>query len=185
MVNIKQTNIPYLYHTVLDNLKKHLSQRWTASVPKQCYIDTATRFCRTENTEYFHSIRYHLATYEKKRSMRVLYLVNANVTSRHIELRKAWARAHLRDNWARIIFTDETAFDLFRNKVSRWHKSGEKLIRRLPKSNDMGGFRKGKTPLCCCIEYNGWAFLCRYIADISAACCSTNVWQELASATRQ
>jgi len=56
------------------------------------------------------------------------------LTSQHIELRKAWAQAHLRDNWAQTIFTDETAFDLFRNKVSRWHKSGKKLIRRLPKS---------------------------------------------------
>jgi len=52
------------------------------------------------------------------------------------------------------IFTDETAFDLFRNKVSRWHKSDEKPIRRLPKLRQKvmawGGIsQKGKTPLFC------------------------------------
>jgi hypothetical protein len=57
------------------------------------------------------------------------------LTSQHIELRKAWALAHLSDNWDRNIFTDETAFDLFRNKVRRWNKSGNKPIRRLPKSH--------------------------------------------------
>ena len=60
----------------------------------------------------------------------------------------------MRDNWCKTIFTDETAFDLFRNKVCRWHKSGKNLIRRLPKSRQKvmawGGIsRKGKTPLFC------------------------------------
>ena len=53
------------------------------------------------------------------------------LTDRHIEIRKIWAEVHLRDNWCRTIFTDETAFDLFRNKVRRWHKDGEK---RMPKN---------------------------------------------------
>ena len=56
------------------------------------------------------------------------------LTDRHIEIRKIWAEVHLRDNWCRTIFTDETAFDLFRNKVRRWHKDGEKPIWQLPKS---------------------------------------------------
>ena len=36
------------------------------------------------------------------------------------------------DKWHNIIFTDET--DLFRNKVRRWHQSGVKPVRRLPKT---------------------------------------------------
>ena len=56
------------------------------------------------------------------------------LTSNHIDARKVWAQDHLNDNWDRIIFTDETAFDLFRNKFTRWYKNGEKPIRRLPKS---------------------------------------------------
>lgn len=79
------------------------------------------------------------------------------LTSGHIEARKAWAQAHLNDNWDRTIFTDETAFDLFRNKVTRWYKNGERPIRRLPKSRQKvmawGGISlNGKTPLFCFTE---------------------------------
>ena len=40
----------------------------------------------------------------------------------------------MNNNWGRVIFTDEIAFDLFQNKVRRWHKNGERPVRRLPKS---------------------------------------------------
>ncbi|GBB92215.1 hypothetical protein RclHR1_19870001 [Rhizophagus clarus] len=76
------------------------------------------------------------------------------LTNRHIEMRKTWAQAHLNDNWNCTIFTDETAFDLFRNKVRRWHKDGDRPIRKLPKNRQKvmawGGIsKKGKTPLFC------------------------------------
>jgi len=76
------------------------------------------------------------------------------LTSRHIETRKAWAQAHMNTNWGKTIFTDETAFDLFRNKVSRWHKDGNRPIRRLLKVRQKvmawGGISlKGRTPLFC------------------------------------
>jgi transposase len=76
------------------------------------------------------------------------------LTDRHIETRKKWAEEHMNDNWRQTIFTDETAFDIFRNKVRRWHKDGQKPIRRLPKSRQKvmawGGIsEKGKTPLFC------------------------------------
>ena len=72
--------------------------------------------------------------------------------NRHIEARKKWAEEHKNDNWNHIIFTDETAFDLFRNKVRRWHKRGKRPSRRLLKSRQKlmawGGISlKGKTPL--------------------------------------
>lgn len=38
------------------------------------------------------------------------------LTNNHIEMRVAWAQAHLEDNWDRTIFTDETAFDLFETR---------------------------------------------------------------------
>jgi transposase len=94
---------------------------------------------------------------KKKGYQSSLPLGTPMLTQRHIEMRKAWAEAHLHDNWGRTIFTDETAFDLFRNKVRRWHKSGAKPIRRLPKSRQKvmawGGIsRKGKTPFFCFTE---------------------------------
>ena len=69
-------------------------------------------------------------------------------------MRKSWAQAHRNDNWNQTIFTDETAFDLFRNKVHRWHKKDNRPIRRLPKNRQKvmawGGIsKKGKTPLFC------------------------------------
>ena len=55
------------------------------------------------------------------------------LTTRHIETRKAWAQAYMNTNRDKTIFTDETALDIFRSKVSRWHKDGNRPIRRLPK----------------------------------------------------
>ena len=74
-----------------------------------------------------------------------------------IDMWKRWAEAHMQDNWSRTIFTDETAFDLFRNKVRRWHKNGVKLLQRLPKTRQKvmawGGISlRGKTPLFCFTE---------------------------------
>ncbi|GET04956.1 hypothetical protein RCL_jg4891.t1 [Rhizophagus clarus] len=40
----------------------------------------------------------------------------------------AWAQAHINDNWDMTIFTDETAFDFFQNKVKRWQKNGKRPI---------------------------------------------------------
>jgi transposase len=76
------------------------------------------------------------------------------LTARHIETRMAWAQFHMNDDWSRTIFTDETAFDLFRNKIRRWHKDGQRPIRRLPKERQKvmawGGISlKGKTSLFC------------------------------------
>jgi transposase len=76
------------------------------------------------------------------------------LTARHIETRMEWAQSHMNDDWSHTIFTDETAFDLFRNKICRWHKNGQRPIRRLPKNRQKvmawGGISlKGKTSLFC------------------------------------
>ena len=95
-----------------------------------------------------------MGIHEKKGYKSSVPLATPMLTERHIEMRKAWAQAHTNDNWNRTIFTDETAFDLFRNKVRRWHKTGDRPIRKLPKSRQKvmawGGIsRMGKTPLFC------------------------------------
>lgn len=150
----KKTNIPY--RTVLDNLKKlrdtgtiehkkgngrptkvtqNIARAVGQKVRRNSAISTrqlASAVQKTQNISISHvAIWRHM---KKKEYESSIPRATPMLTSRHIELRKAWAQAHLRDNWARTIFTDETAFDIFRNKVSRWHKSGKKLIRRLPKS---------------------------------------------------
>ena len=56
------------------------------------------------------------------------------LTDRHMEARMMWAQAHMNDDWQHTIFTDETAFNLFRNKICKWHKHGERPVRKLPKS---------------------------------------------------
>src|SRR5438128_10603919 len=82
------------------------------------------------------------------------------LTDRHMEARMMmwmmWAQAHMNDDWQHTLFTDETAFDLFRYKIRRWHKHGERPVRKLPKSRQKvmawGGISlksKTKTPLFC------------------------------------
>ena len=75
------------------------------------------------------------------------------LTPVHKQKRVEWARAHLNDDWGRTLFSDETAFQLFRNTVERWYK-GVRPTRALPKDRTKimawGGFSvEGKTSLFC------------------------------------
>ena len=47
--------------------------------------------------------------------------------------RVTWATNHLNDQWERTLFSDETAFQLFRNTISVWYK-GPRPIWPLPKN---------------------------------------------------
>jgi Transposase len=87
------------------------------------------------------------------------------LTASHKKNRVIWAKKHLKDDWRRTVFSDETAFQLFRNTIKWWYK-GARPIRPIPKDRSKimawGGFSmKGKTSLFCfdCIM-NG-NFLCR------------------------
>jgi hypothetical protein len=78
------------------------------------------------------------------------------LTAKHKEKRVEWATNHLNRDWSKTLFSDETAFQLFRNTVSRWHR-GEKPVRCIPKDRTKimawGGFcTKGKTSLFCFSE---------------------------------
>ena len=44
------------------------------------------------------------------------------LTTKHKEKRVEWATNHLNDDWSKTLFSDETAFQLFRNTVSCWHR---------------------------------------------------------------
>lgn len=75
------------------------------------------------------------------------------LTDNHKRKRVEWAKDHLNDNWNKTLFSDETAFQLFRNTVERWYK-GERPTRPMPKDRTKilawGGFCiKGKTSLFC------------------------------------
>ncbi len=78
------------------------------------------------------------------------------LTAKHKEKRVEWATNHLNDDWSKTLFSDETAFQLFRNTVSCWHR-GERPIQRIPKDRTKilawGRFCiQGKTSLYCFSE---------------------------------
>ena len=54
------------------------------------------------------------------------------LTEGHKRRRVEWAQTHLNDSWNKTVFTDETAFQLFRNTVERWYKN-KRPTRRIPK----------------------------------------------------
>ena len=41
------------------------------------------------------------------------------LTTAHKEARVIWAKKHLDDNWKKTLFSDETAFQLFRNTITQ------------------------------------------------------------------
>ena len=75
------------------------------------------------------------------------------LTEKHKRDRIECAQKHLKNNWKKTVFTDETAFQLFNNTISHWH-NGPRPVRRIPKDRRKifawGGFSiKGKTSLFC------------------------------------
>ena len=82
-----------------------------------------------------------------------LPLATPMLTSSHKKRHVEWAHVHLDDNWNKTLFSDETAFQLFRNTIKQWYK-GARPIRPIPKNRvkifAWGGFcMKGKTSLFC------------------------------------
>src|SRR6185312_94383 len=54
------------------------------------------------------------------------------LTNAHKQKRVEWAHRHLNDDWKKMLFSDETEFQLFRNTVECWYK-GERPVRPMPK----------------------------------------------------
>ena len=103
------------------------------------------------NTKVLYStISRHLAKMGYKND---LPLKTPMLTTAHKEARITWARKHLSDNWEKILFSDETVFQLFRNTITQWYK-GARPIKRMPKDRTkifvQGGFcSKEQTSLFC------------------------------------
>ncbi|CAB5366076.1 unnamed protein product [Rhizophagus irregularis] len=82
-----------------------------------------------------------------------LPLATPMLTPAHKHKRIEWAQNHMNDDWQNTLFSDETAFQLFRNTVRHWYKK-QRPIRPIPKDRSKifawGGFCiRGKTSLFC------------------------------------
>jgi transposase len=77
------------------------------------------------------------------------------LTSNHKIKRVEWAQKYLNSRWYNTLFTDETAFQLFRNTIQLWHKD-ERPTRCMPKDRTKvmawGGFCKGGTTSLHCFQ---------------------------------
>lgn len=71
----------------------------------------------------------HLPTHGYKKS---LPRATPMLTAAHKQKRIEWAQNHVNDDWSKNLFSDETAFQLFRNTVKRWHKK-IRPVRPMPK----------------------------------------------------
>ena len=78
--------------------------------------------------------KYIQKNMKKKEYQSSVPLKTPMLTERHIEIKIEWAQTHMNDNWDQVIFTEETAFDLFQNKVRKWYKNDKRSVRRLLKS---------------------------------------------------
>ena len=53
------------------------------------------------------------------------------LTPKAMNLRVVWAKAHQRENWNKVIFSDESSFQMFRNTTQVRYKCGESIPRRV------------------------------------------------------
>ena len=170
-----RTNIPL--STIYDNLKKlknsgtiqriegsgrpkkitaNASRALGQYIRQDFYISTralSTKLSSTGIDVSYRTIGRHLFNhgYHKK-----LPRASPMLTANHKLKRIEWAKKHLNDDWNNTLFSDETAFQLFRNTLEHWYK-GQRPIRPMPKDRvkilAWGGFCiKGKTSLYCFSE---------------------------------
>jgi len=118
-------------------------------------------------TEVSHmTISRHLINLNYKNA---LPLKTPMLTTTHKKIRVDWAIKHLNDNWKNTLFSDETAFQLFRNTITQWYK-GERPVRRMPKDRTKifaweGFCIKGKTSLFCFKEIMNANFYINILQD--------------------
>ena len=61
-----------------------------------------------------------------------LSLETLMLTTAYKEAHIIWTKKHFNNNWKKILFSDKTAFQLFRNTIIQWYK-GARPVRRIPK----------------------------------------------------
>lgn len=98
----------------------------------------------------YRTIARHLSSIGYKKN---LPKATPMLTEVHKQKRVEWAQKYRNKHWNRVLFSDETAFQLFRNTVERWYKD-VLPIRPMPKDRRKifawGGFCvMGKTSLFC------------------------------------
>jgi hypothetical protein len=96
------------------------------------------------------TVSRHLTAHGYKKS---LPRATPMLTAAHKQKRIEWAQRHINDDWNTTLFSDKTAFQLFRNTVKRWHKK-IRPVRPMPKDRAKifawGGFCVAdKTSLFC------------------------------------
>jgi hypothetical protein len=57
--------------------------------------------------------------------MSILPKATPVLTKDHKLRRVEWAQRHLDTDWSRVVFSDETSYQLFRNTVRRWSKNAK------------------------------------------------------------
>ena len=62
--------------------------------------------------------RYLVRSGYRKSLPRAMPMLTDNHKHRHVK----WAQNHFNDDWENMLFSDETAFQLFQNTVECWHK---------------------------------------------------------------
>ncbi|GBB92182.1 hypothetical protein RclHR1_01980007 [Rhizophagus clarus] len=168
----KITNIPL--STIYDNIKKlkkngevgqkrgsgrpkkitgKFSRNLLRDVRKDTSVSTRTltkKLCKNGLEVSHMTISRHLANHGYKKA---ILRATPMLTAAHKQKRVEWAQNHLNDDWSLTLFSDETAFQLFRNTVQRWYKK-ERPIRPMPKDRTKifawGRFYiMGKTSLFC------------------------------------
>lgn len=143
ITDLKRTGRPRTYSS-------EVSQRIRRYVEKTPSISTRTLVTKLDSAVSQSTVVRILRTLGYKNDIPG---VSPMLTRAQRKKRLEWAKKHLNDNWNKTFFTDETAFQLFRNTVGQWYK-GEKPIRRIPKNKKKifawGGFSKaGKVSLVC------------------------------------
>ena len=136
------TNIPM--RTIYNNLKKleqnhgKLNRKKGSGRPKkispiisktigQSIRRDSSISLRTLETKLLNKVTMSRA-HQFQDTFRILVIIRNYQKRRRVE----WAQTHLNDNWNKTVFTDETAFQLFRNTVERWYKN-KRPTRRIPK----------------------------------------------------
>ena len=161
----KLTNIPL--STIKYNIKKlkengnekkrrlHQPQRGFSGQfirrnPTQSLRNLAVKLSKYDVNISYVTIKRHLNELGYKNQ---LPIGTPMLTEAHKAKRVEWAKKHINDSWEKTLFSDETAFQLFRNTIKHWHK-GQHPTKRFPKNRQKvfawGGFSvRGKTSLFC------------------------------------
>lgn len=117
-------------HSITTSMSRSISQQLRYNKNASA-IDITNKLQKTFNrsmssrtvTNWFHEHGYR----------NVLPHQTPMLTERHKEKRMEWCLAHRNQNWDRVIFSDESSFQLFRNTIRRWTLRPEKETKPVPK----------------------------------------------------